>query len=252
MDPAGNTIASSNRYESDSFVGKNFDFRPYFQQAIRGQPSTYLALGTTSGRRGAYFSHPILVKEQKAPIGIVVIKASIEQIEKELVTGNDEVVLVTGPPGIVFISNRRSLLYHSLRRLSAAQLTEVDQSLQFGQGPWNWTGFELRDEGYVVDGAGNEFMMNQSGLDNYPEWQVLYLRNLQSISKTVLDPLIKISGPLILTLCALIGISVFLLYRKASVEIFKRLSAEKALRKSEERSAIARELHDELGQMLTA
>ncbi|MBT8363778.1 MAG: transcriptional regulator, partial [Deltaproteobacteria bacterium] len=70
MDPGGNTIASSNRYESDSFVGKNFDFRPYFQQAIRGQPSTYLALGTTSGRRGAYFSHPILVKEQKAPIGI--------------------------------------------------------------------------------------------------------------------------------------------------------------------------------------
>jgi C4-dicarboxylate-specific signal transduction histidine kinase len=42
-----------------------FDFRPYFQQAIMGKPSTYLGLGTASGRRGAYFSHPIFVSEQK-------------------------------------------------------------------------------------------------------------------------------------------------------------------------------------------
>jgi len=40
---------------------------------------------------------------------------------------------------------------------------------------------------------------------------------------------------LILTLCVLIGLSVFFLYRKASVEIRKRQSAEKALRDSQER-----------------
>jgi C4-dicarboxylate-specific signal transduction histidine kinase len=49
MDHEGNTIASSNRNNPDSFVGQNFDFRPYFQQAIQGIPATYLALGTTSG-----------------------------------------------------------------------------------------------------------------------------------------------------------------------------------------------------------
>ena len=37
MDPGGNTIASSNRDATDSFVAKNFDFRPYFQQAIQGK-----------------------------------------------------------------------------------------------------------------------------------------------------------------------------------------------------------------------
>jgi C4-dicarboxylate-specific signal transduction histidine kinase len=42
-----------------------FDFRPYFQLAILGRPSTDLALGTASGRRGTYFSHPIFVSEQK-------------------------------------------------------------------------------------------------------------------------------------------------------------------------------------------
>ena len=51
MDDKGNTIASSNRNDADSFVGNNFNFRPYFQQAVKGTPSTYLALGTTSGKR---------------------------------------------------------------------------------------------------------------------------------------------------------------------------------------------------------
>ncbi|HSQ85747.1 MAG TPA: transcriptional regulator, partial [Desulfobacterales bacterium] len=95
MDSGGNTIASSNRMDPDSFVGKNFTFRPYFQQAVKGIPSTYLALGTTSGKRGAYYSHPVYVEGRKSPIGVVVIKASIELIEKELTSIPGEVVLVT-------------------------------------------------------------------------------------------------------------------------------------------------------------
>ncbi len=52
MNHEGVTVASSNRNAPDSFVGKNFAFRPYFQQAIHSAPSTYLALGTTSKKRG--------------------------------------------------------------------------------------------------------------------------------------------------------------------------------------------------------
>lgn len=46
MNYKGDTIASSNRNAPDSFVGKNFAFRPYFQQAIHSAPATYLALGS--------------------------------------------------------------------------------------------------------------------------------------------------------------------------------------------------------------
>jgi C4-dicarboxylate-specific signal transduction histidine kinase len=94
MTREGDTIASSNRNAQDSFVGKNFDFRPYFQQAINGTPASYLALGTTSGRRGAYYSHPIAGKNPGTVGGVVVIKASIELVEKELVAAPDEIVLV--------------------------------------------------------------------------------------------------------------------------------------------------------------
>jgi PAS domain S-box-containing protein len=235
MDPKGNTVASSNRDAPDSFVGKNFSFRPYFKQAIKGMPATYLALGITSRKRGAYYSHPVYDKIRKAPVGIAVIKASIELIEKELVTGSDEIVLVIDPQSVVFISNRKEWLYHSLKKLSSDEIYQIARSQQFGMGPWDWTGIKAKDEKYATDTNGDEYLMHQMALDNYPGWQIIHLRNLKAISKTVLDPLIRITGPLILTLCVLIGLAVFFLYRKASLEILKRQSVELALRESEER-----------------
>ncbi len=231
----GDTIASSNRNASDSFVGKNFDFRPYFQQAIQGTPATYLALGTASGRRGAYYSHPIPGEEPDTFAGVVVIKASIEQVEKELVAAPDEIVLVTDPQGIVFISNRKNWLYHSLRQLTPDQKSRIEDSIQFGHGPWVWTGLTIKGEKYAVDGSGHQYLMHRLALDNYSGWEIIHLRSLQAISKTASDPLFRIAGPLILALCVLIGFSVFFLYRKASVEIRMRQSAEKALRESEVR-----------------
>jgi len=84
MDNKGYTIASSNRNDPDSFVGQNFSFRPYYQQAIQGNHVSYLALGATSGKRGVYFSYPIYEYGEESTAGIVVIKGSIEMIEREL------------------------------------------------------------------------------------------------------------------------------------------------------------------------
>ncbi|MGD2024315.1 MAG: transcriptional regulator, partial [Desulfobacterales bacterium] len=102
MVPSGKTIASTNRNDPDSFVGQNFAFRPYFKDAISGKPSTYLALGTTSGKRGAYYGHPVLADNGSSPLGIVVIKASIELVESQLATELDEIVMVNDPHGVIF------------------------------------------------------------------------------------------------------------------------------------------------------
>jgi len=235
MTRTGDTIASSNRNAADSFVGKNFDFRPYFQQAIHGTPATYLALGTTSGRRGAYYSHPIPGEKPDTFAGVVVIKASIELVEKELFAAPDEIVLVTDPQGIVFISNRKNWLYHSLMKLTPDQKSRIEDSIQFGHGPWIWTGLTIIGEKHAVDSSGNNYLLHRLALDNYSGWKIIHLRSLKAISKTVSDPLFRIAGPLILTLCVLIGLSVFFLYRKASFEIRMRQTAEKALRESEVR-----------------
>ena len=129
MDAEGTTIASSNRNDPYSFVGQNFAFRPYFKEAIRGTPFTYLALGTTSGKRGTYHSHPIYGNDTHEPVGIVVIKVSIEEIEKALGPDKEEIVLVTDPRSVIFISNRKDWLYHLFNRLSERENTRIAASI---------------------------------------------------------------------------------------------------------------------------
>ena len=235
MNYEGTTIASSNRDAPDSFLGKNFAFRPYFQQAIHSAPATYLALGVTSKKRGVYHSFPIFEKGEDVPIGLVVIKASIELIEKELNLSPYEFILVTDPQGIIFISNRKEWLYQSIRKLSPMEKTEILKSRQFGEGPWTWSGLDINNDGSASDRLGNEYLIHRQEMDNYPGWKVYYLHSFSAISKKVFGPLIGISGPIILMLCILIGVSVFFLYRKASHDILQRRAAENALRKSEER-----------------
>ena len=235
MDPSGKTIASTNRQAPDSFVGQNFSFRPYFKSAIAGKPSAYLALGTTSGKRGAYYSHPVFAANAATPVGIVVIKASIELIESELGMESDEIVMVNDPHGVIFISNRKEWLYHLLWKYNENNIQMIKKSRQFGTGPWQWTGLETKGD-YIVDRAGNEYQIQVVELESrYPGWNVVHLRKLDAITKAVIEPLIKTTGPIVLALCVLIGIAVFFLYRQASHEIQQRKSAESALRESEGR-----------------
>ncbi|MDH3237695.1 MAG: PAS domain-containing protein [Deltaproteobacteria bacterium] len=241
MDRAGNTVASSNRNAPDSFVGRNFSFRPYWRQAIRGTPVTYMALGVTSGKRGVYYSHPVYRNGRDAPIGVAVIKAPIDPMEAGFRRDFEGIVLLTDPHGVVFLSNRQDWVYHTLWKLSPEEISDIVDSQQFGEWPWEWIGVTAKDEKTVVDSAGNEYLMYRMDLDRYPGWQVIYLHSLPEISKKVSVPFLKVSGPIVLALCVLIGLSVFFLYKKASLDILKRKEAEEALRKSEEQLRGAKE-----------
>ena len=54
MNASGIVVAASNGGQPDSFVGRDYGFRPYFRQAMAGQRGRYFALGITSGTRGFY------------------------------------------------------------------------------------------------------------------------------------------------------------------------------------------------------
>ncbi|MBU2714524.1 hypothetical protein KCG35_26075, partial [Zooshikella sp. WH53] len=51
LDQQGTTIAASNWEMPQSFLGRNFSFRPYFYKAKEGYAGRYFALGTTSLQR---------------------------------------------------------------------------------------------------------------------------------------------------------------------------------------------------------
>lgn len=235
IDRNGNTIASSNRTSADSFVGQNYAFRPYFQEAIEEQQNSaepYMALGMTSGKRGIYYSSPVYGEGQEKPIGVAVIKAPIDPIEKEIAKEYEGKVLLVAPNGIVFLTNHREWAMHSLSELSDQEIQNIQNYNQFGKGPWPWTGVTLVDDSQAIDTQGNKYLFHKVGLENYPGWNLIFLSDIDSILERVRGPFIKVSGYLIITFCAAFGLMVFFLYSKANHEINRRYEAEQALMRS--------------------
>ncbi|WP_136808306.1 sensor histidine kinase [Desulfosediminicola flagellatus] len=115
MDKDGLTIAASNWQEERPFVGRDFSYRPYFVEAMKGQLGRYYALGTTSSKRGYYFAYP--VRKDREILGVVVIKVNIDSVEQKWGHRGDN-FLVTDPDGVVFITTRQDWRYHTLRPLA--------------------------------------------------------------------------------------------------------------------------------------
>lgn len=129
MDSHGITIASSNRNASDSFVGKSYQFRPYFIQAIKGTLGQYFALGATSFKRGYYASYP--VKDSKGQIiGVAVIKEDVDSEEAHLVKYPN--CFVVDPNGIIFLSSNKEMNFKSLWPVSREIQLALLKSKQFG------------------------------------------------------------------------------------------------------------------------
>lgn len=233
MGPTGNTIASSNRNAPDSFVGKNYRFRPYFKQAMKGIPTVYMALGITSKKRGIYFSHPVYEKGQGVPLGVVVIKASAERIEKNIIKARDGIVLLTDPHGVIFFSNRPAWLYHLLWKAPSDTVSKISTTRQFGKGPWAWTGLKKMGKDTAVDNQGNEYRVHQQILGNYPDWQLVNLHNRYEVSEKISIPLQKSVGMGVVAVCLFFGLIVFFLFRKANTSIVQRKETEKKLQENE-------------------
>ena len=129
MRPDGTTIAASNWQADKTFIGRNFNFRPYFQDAMEGKAGRYFALGTTSRQRGYYFSYP--VREGKKILGVLVVKIDLHDVEEHWSNPQMD-LLVTDADGIIFISTRPEWKFKSLRPLSGPDLQRIAGSLRYG------------------------------------------------------------------------------------------------------------------------
>ena len=155
LDADGNTLAASNWAEGDgSFVGRRFDFRPYFTAAMEGHRGRYFALGTTSKLPGYYLSMPVVVGSKV--VGAVVGKTSMESLETGW-QGGGERVFVTDRQGIIFISNTPEWRFHALYPLDAEVSQQLQSSRQYGETPLPPLGLipgksiaSVAGEGYVM------------------------------------------------------------------------------------------------------
>ncbi|SFM00020.1 sensor histidine kinase [Marinobacter zhejiangensis] len=116
LDMSGLTIAHNNYNQADSFIGRRFDYRPYFQDAVSGRDTAlYFALGITSGQRGLYFSHPVW-SARGDMLGVLAVKMLVTELESQWqrpASFSDAEMVVLDGDGVSFLTSRPEWLYRS-------------------------------------------------------------------------------------------------------------------------------------------
>ncbi|WP_348272002.1 sensor histidine kinase [Rhizobium sp. NFR07] len=124
----GETVAASNYDSSVSFVGENFSYRPYFQEAARGEHSRFFAVGTTSAKRGYYFSSPIVMDGKI--LGVIVFKVDLDTIEASW-TGGDDRIFVSDPEGIIFMTGSDEWRFAAILPLTPERIARTEGSRRY-------------------------------------------------------------------------------------------------------------------------
>ncbi|KJU87371.1 membrane protein containing ATP-binding region, ATPase-like protein [Candidatus Magnetobacterium bavaricum] len=124
----GTAIASSNWNTPVSFIGKNYKFRPYFKQAIKGAVGKYVAIGVVSKAPGYYVSYP--VKKDNNVIGIVVVKSNTNLMKPAV----DEIkgkLFIADSSDVIFESNDERYEFYAARKLSEETLAKIKNDKQY-------------------------------------------------------------------------------------------------------------------------
>lgn len=126
-------VMVANETEGKKSTGKSILFRPYFQQAIQGKESVYVAVGTNSDTRGIYYAAPLYAASDKRSeiIGVIGIKVSAEFLDGLLKQFGDDSMLIS-PQGVVYASTRPEWLWAMTPPFSAERLKEIRDLKQFG------------------------------------------------------------------------------------------------------------------------
>lgn len=111
----GRTIAASNWNREGSFVGQDYSFRPYFQQAMQSGRGQFYAIGVTTGVPGFFLSTRVTAGPMR---GVLVVKIDLRPLQATWRSAGAEVALLDAA-GVIFLSGRADWLYHPLAPLTA-------------------------------------------------------------------------------------------------------------------------------------
>jgi len=191
MNKNGLTIAASNWQEKHPFIGRNFNYRPYFKQAMKGKLGRYFALGTTSSKRGYYFAYP--VRKDDEILGAVVVKINIDHVEQKW-AHRDDSFLVSDPDGVIFITTKSEWRYKTLgpleneviERIIESKRYPVDSLTQLSEGT-----LKVDDKLHILeivmtDNLKPKKMLKQSRRMPQAGWTVHILSDISVLKKRVL------------------------------------------------------------------
>jgi len=225
MNTEGLTLASSNRHAPRSFVGKNFGFRPYFKEALRGKEWVYMALGATSHKRGIYYSHPVYHDARKAPIGVLVVKAGIDQIEARasMASHRDNATwALINTDGVIFAASRNEWRFHFLGNPDKELREGIARSRQFGVETMASLGFKKTGTHQMQDRGGEAYLVHEKSIDTLGQWRVMFFNKTDGALAVLTDPIIRYRKPVIITTLFIFTVIIVTLSSMAMLDIRAR------------------------------
>jgi two-component system, NtrC family, C4-dicarboxylate transport sensor histidine kinase DctB len=123
--------AASNWRAERNFVGQDYNFRPYFKQALESGNYEFFALGTVSATAGLYIAQRVVGADGA---GVVVAKVNLSSIETEWSRSPGRVAVIDSR-GIIVLASDSNWRFGHTRPLTMQQRIEIQQTRQFGDDP---------------------------------------------------------------------------------------------------------------------
>lgn len=127
--PDGVAVAASNWRIPNSFIGANYNFRPYFTSALKQGQAEQFALGSVSRRPGLFLARR--VENANGVLGVVVVKLEFTRVESAW-RAIGEPAFVTDRHGVVLITSEPGWRFQTRAPLSTAARSGLRAQGQFG------------------------------------------------------------------------------------------------------------------------
>ena len=133
MDSEGLTISASNARTAGSFIGQNYGFRPYFQEALRGELGEFYGIGATTGIPGYFYALSVSADQSEAK-GVIAIKLDLSELQDSWQATGERIVL-SNADGVVLLASDPNWRYRTLSPLADDQRERIIKARQFGEEP---------------------------------------------------------------------------------------------------------------------
>ena len=243
IDAAGHVVASSNRGEPGSFIGRDLSYRPYVQRARAGHVEGYYAVGTTGNTAGYYLTTSVEADGRR--LGVVATKIGLDRLdrldrlERSWLGGTERGVVVLGldENGVVVLSSRPEWKYHVAGTLTDGQRQRLDDTQQYNGvqlQPLAWqsvTASFLDDKRFVHVGLANDLhdYLARSTVAPRPSMRLVMLADPADARRLAFA-----EAGLVAILVALVALSMHIVYERRLTAQEQRV-ARKALHAAYER-----------------
>lgn len=240
MDKTGLTLASSNWRDTTSFVGRNYAFRPYFQDALEGRPGRFYGIGATTLEPGYFLSAPVTHGDKV--IGVAAVKIALDELEHDWQRSGD-LLLVADSTGVLLSASAARWRYRSLRPLPENIVRNLRSTRQYADADLtpvtdvNGEPLPVFDRPKVIrlaaaehpqgpTGRGGAHYLVQSLPVDPPGWRLLMLTDLSAARERALANAVAVT----FAAAFLISIWVYVQLRRRRRQ--ERLASQQALQRA--------------------